>query len=199
MSKSLQLDSLGQVAPDFHLPDVNGDVKKLQDFHGCDALLVMFVCNHCPFVIHILQGIVDLVCDYQAKGLKAVAISSNDIESHPEDSPENMKKLSAQYGFPFPYLFDESQEVAKKYDAMCTPEFLLFDKDFCLYYRGQFDGSRPYTKWDVKFGKERNTTPVTGEDLRKALDDLLVGKEPPQPQIQSAGCSIKWKDDNQQS
>lgn len=197
MLEASPLDTLGREAPDFSLPDPDGRVYSLADFSGGDALLVMFICNHCPFVLHVIDGVVQFVNDYSPKGLKAVAISANDIVSHPDDSPEKMAELSKKHGFAFPYLYDESQEVAKAYDAVCTPEFLLFDKDLKLYYRGQFDGSRPYTEWDEKFGHERNTVPVTGADLRRAADALLAGESAPMPQIQSVGCNIKWKEGNE--
>ncbi len=193
MLEASPLNTLGLPAPTFSLPTPDGTRVSLDDFADADALLVMFICNHCPFVLHIAEGIADFVRDYQQKGLQAVAISANNITTHPEDAPEKMAQLSKEYGFTFPYLYDESQTTAKAYDAVCTPEFLLFDKHRNLYYRGQFDGSRPYTEWDIKLGKERNTVAVTGEDLRAATDALLAGKAAPSLQIQSMGCNIKWK------
>lgn len=197
MLEASPLNTLGLKAPDFSLPDSEGRVYSLKDFAGADALLVMFICNHCPFVLHVIDGVVQFVNDYRSKGLKAVAISANDVVSHPDDAPDKMAELGQKHGFTFPYLYDESQEVAKAYDAVCTPEFLLFDKAFKLFYRGQFDGSRPYTEWDEKFGHARNTVPVTGADLRRAADALLVGEPVPTPQVQSVGCNIKWKPGNE--
>jgi len=173
---------LGTKAPDFTLPDPDGNKVSLTDVSGGKALLVMFICNHCPFVKHVQHELVNVVNDYSDKGLKAVAISSNNIETHPEDRPELMKKVAEENDYPFPYLYDETQEVAKAYKAACTPDFFLFDESLELVYRGQLDDSRP-----------ENGKPVTGKDLRKALDQLLEDGEVTMEQRPSAGCNIKWK------
>jgi peroxiredoxin len=173
---------IGTVAPEFALPDPAGAVHALQDFAPSPALLVAFICNHCPYVKHILDGFASFAREYGEKGLAVVAISANDIRSHPEDAPPAMAKLAHQRGFTFPYLFDESQAVARAYQAICTPDFFLFDRSRRLVYRGQFDGSRPGGK-----------NPVTGKDLRAAVDAVLAGHVAQAEQIPSAGCSIKWK------
>ena len=179
---------IGTKAPDFSLPDTtnNGETVTLDDVSGGRALLVMFICNHCPFVKHVNDELVKLVNDYKDEGLKAVAISSNNIDTHPDDRPELMKEVAEELGYPFPYLYDESQEVAKAYKAACTPDFFLFDADLKLAYRGQLDDSRP-----------GNDKPVTGEDLRAAIDDVLAGNEVTIDQRPSAGCNIKWKPGNE--
>ena len=177
---------LGTRAPSFRLPDVNGKQVALDDLAAAPALLVMFICNHCPFVQHVRSGIAALARDYQKKGVAVVAINSNDVETHPEDSPANMKKEAAAAGYAFPYLFDESQQVAKAYRAACTPDFFVFDRDRKLVYRGQMDGARP-----------GNDVPVTGSDLRAALDAVLAGKRAPDQQRASMGCNIKWKPGNE--
>lgn len=174
--------ALGTPAPDFSLPDIDGNIVKRDDFTDASALLVAFICNHCPYVIHIRSQLVELIREYQAKGVAVVAINSNDAANYPEDSPAKMKEYAQQYGYTFPYLYDETQEVAKAYDAACTPDFFLFDSYQKLVYRGQLDGSRP-----------RNDTPVTGKDLRAALDAVLEGRDVPPEQIPSMGCNIKWK------
>jgi len=174
---------LGTVAPPFELPDtVSGKVLTLDSLKSSVATLIMFICNHCPYVKHVNEQLVSLAKDYQAENVSFIAISSNDIVNYPQDSPEKMKETSAQVGYTFPYLFDETQEVAKAYEAACTPDFYLFDPDLKLAYRGQLDGSRP-----------GNNLPVTGEDIRKALDCVIDKKEVPQRQIPSVGCNIKWK------
>ncbi len=173
---------LGTKAPDFKLPDtVSGRRLTLDDVKGDKATVVMFICNHCPFVKHVNKGIVALANDYKDKGVGFVAISSNDIVNYPEDSPELMKKTAAQEGYPFPYLYDDSQEVAKAYDAACTPDFYIFDSDLKLVYRGQLDDSRP-----------GNDIPVTGKDMRAALDAILNNKPVSKDQKPSIGCNIKW-------
>ena len=174
--------TLGTQAPTFVLPDTEGKIKRLSDFFDAPALLVIFMCNHCPYVIHIREKLVELVREYQVKGVAVVGINSNDVENYPEDSPAKMKEYAEQYGYTFPYLYDETQEVAKAYDAVCTPDFFLFDRDRKLVYRGQMDASRP-----------KSDTPVTGADLRAALDAVLAGEEVPSVQIPSMGCNIKWK------
>lgn len=170
---------LGTTAPDFSLPDtVSGKTLSLNVLKSEKGTVVMFICNHCPYVKHVNEELVKLANDYQSAGISFIAISSNDVENFPEDSPENMKEA----GYPFPYLYDESQEVAKAYNAACTPDFYIFNKELELIYRGQLDGSRP-----------GNDIPVTGSDIRQALDDLLAGKEINDNQKPSMGCNIKWK------
>ncbi len=173
---------LGTEAPDFSLLDTEGKPVSLRDFKDAPALLVVFMCNHCPFVKHILDGLVRLIKDYQAKGAAAVGINSNDVAAYPEDRPELMAKVAKQKGFTFPYLYDETQDVAKAYHAACTPDFFLFDKTRKLVYRGQMDDSRP-----------GNSIPITGKDLRAALDAVLEGIPAPAKQKPSIGCNIKWK------
>jgi peroxiredoxin len=176
--------SLGSKAPDFSLPNVDGKSVALESFAG-KPVLVVFMCNHCPFVIHIRDAFTKFAKEYQAKGLGIVGISSNDVETHPDDSPERMKEDAQKYGYTFPYLYDESQSVAKAYQAACTPDFFLFDKGHKLVYRGQFDDSRP-----------QSGIPVTGEDLRAACDAVLTGKDVSSTQKPSIGCNIKWKAKN---
>jgi len=177
---------LGTNAPDFNLPDTRGDTMSLSDFDDAKALLVVFMCNHCPFVKHVLNGFLNLAREYQPKGAAVVGISSNDVSAFPEDGPEMMAEFAEQMDFPFPYLFDATQDVAKRYHAACTPDFFLFDEDRKLVYRGQMDDSRP-----------GNKVPVTGEDLRRALDAVLEGKSVPQEQRPSMGCNIKWRPGNE--
>lgn len=177
---------LGTRAPDFSLQDaVSGRTVTLDDLEG-PALLVMFVCNHCPFVIHVRDELTRLCDEYGKRGVAIAAVNSNSIESHPQDGPEHMKSLARELGWTFPFLFDASQEVAKAYRAACTPDFFVFDKDRRLVYRGQLDDSRPST-----------TVPVTGRDLRRALDAVLDGQPPIAPQHASIGCNIKWKPGNE--
>lgn len=174
---------LGTKAPDFLLPDtITGQMVSLDDGQSYPATLIMFICNHCPFVLHVNQGIIDLANDLMTQGVRVMAISSNDANTYPQDGPDEMKKHALHVGYPFPYLYDESQEVAKAYDAACTPDFYLFDERMHLYYRGRLDGSRP-----------GNDIPVTGEDLRAAVQSLLSADPAPEPQLPSAGCNIKWK------
>jgi peroxiredoxin len=173
---------LGTAAPDFRLPDTNGKVVSLADFTSAPALLVLFICNHCPYVKHIRSALADLGREYQKRGAAIVAVSSNDVENYPQDSPEKMKQEAAAAGYVFPYLYDESQSIARAFHAACTPDIFLFDKDRRLAYRGQFDDSRP-----------GNGRPVTGRDVRAALDAVLKGQPAPEPQIPSVGCNIKWK------
>jgi peroxiredoxin len=174
---------LGTMAPLFALRDtVSGRTVALEDVASSPALLIAFICNHCPFVKHILDGFVAFARDFGPRGLAVVAISPNDAESYPEDAPGEMSRVAKLKGFTFPYLHDESQEVAKAYQAICTPDFFLFDRERRLVYRGQFDGSRP-----------GNRIPVTGSDLRAAADALLRGLAVPTQQTPSVGCSIKWK------
>ena len=174
---------LGTPAPDFKLPDtISGKSLSLAELKSDKATVIMFICNHCPFVKHVDEGIVSLAKDYQAKGVSFIAISSNDVENYPQDSPELMKEEAEKVGYTFPYLYDETQQVAKAYDAACTPDFYVFDADLKCAYRGQLDDSRP-----------GNGKPVTGKDLRAALDEILEGKPVSAPQIPSLGCNIKWK------
>jgi peroxiredoxin len=191
------MQTLGTPAANFSLPDPSGSLHSLHDFDDAQALLVAFLCNHCPFVQHIIGGFAEYARDYKSRGVAVVAIASNDIESHPDDAPEHMAQVAAKHGFTFPYLYDESQQVALAYEAICTPDFFLYDRERRLFYRGQFDGSRPFTEWDVKLGQKRNTVPVNGADLRAATDALLAGRKPPEEQRASAGCSIKWKPENE--
>jgi peroxiredoxin len=191
------MQTLGTPAANFSLPDPSGSRHSLHDFDDAQALLVAFLCNHCPFVQHIIGGFAEYARDYKSRGVAVVAIASNDIESHPDDAPEHMAQVAAKHGFTFPYLYDESQQVALAYEAICTPDFFLYDRERRLFYRGQFDGSRPFTEWDVKLGQKRNTVPVNGADLRAATDALLAGRKPPEEQRASAGCSIKWKPENE--
>ena len=176
---------LGTTAPDFQLPDTNGKMVSLADFKGAPALLVLFICNHCPYVKHIRAELAELGRNYQAKGVAIVAISSNDAKNYPDDSPEKMKQEVKSAGYTFPYLYDETQAVAKAYRAACTPDIFLFDKNQKLVYRGQLDSSRP-----------GNDVPVTGEDLRAALDAVLAGTPVSENQTPSIGCNIKWKSGN---
>ena len=174
---------LGTALPSFRLPDViSGRTVSDSDSAGARGLLVMFICNHCPFVKHIRQGLADFARDYQAKGLAVVAVASNDIAAYPQDGPDGMREEARAAGYGFPYLFDESQEVAQAFRAACTPDFFLYDRGRRLAYRGQFDASRP-----------SNQVPVTGEDLRAAADAVLGGRAPSGQQTPSIGCNIKWK------
>lgn len=177
--------TLGTVPPDFNLPDTEGQMVSLDDFTDAPALLVVFMCNHCPFVKHILSDFVELVKRYQDKKVAVVAINSNNVADFPEDSPSKMKKLAKKAGFTFPYLYDETQQAAGQYHACCTPDFFLFDSNRRLKYRGQMDDSRP-----------SNNIPVTGLDLIKAMDAVLAGRQVAAGQKPSMGCSIKWKPGN---
>src|SRR5215813_13965342 len=177
---------LGTKAPDFRLPDTSGKTVSLADFKGAPALLVVFMCNHCPYVKHIRGGLAQLARDYSHRGLAVVGISSNDVANYPADSPAKMAEEAKSAGYIFPYLYDETQEVAKDYRAACTPDIFLFDKDQRLAYRGQFDDSRP-----------GNGLPVTGKDLRAAVDALLAGTSVSGNQKPSIGCNIKWKPGNE--
>ena len=175
--------ALGTTAPDFTLPDtISGETVSLQDLKSDRATVVMFICNHCPYVIHVNDELVKLANDYQQQGVNFVAISSNDAENYPQDAPDKMKTHAAEVGYPFPYLYDESQSVARAYDAACTPDFYVFDKDLKLTYRGRLDDSRPNS------GK-----PLTGRDLRKAIDQTMAGEKVDIKQYPSAGCNIKWR------
>ncbi len=177
---------LGAKAPEFSLPDPFRRVWTLADFEGAPALLVAFICNHCPFVKHVRAGFAQLAKDYQERGVAVVGISSNDFGAYPDDSPEAMAEEIRAAGYTFPYLVDESQKVAQDYRAACTPDFFVFDREHQLVYRGQMDGSRP-----------GNEVPVSGEDLRRALDAVLEGRSVPADQRPSLGCNIKWKPGNE--
>ncbi|TVQ38652.1 MAG: thioredoxin family protein [Spirochaetaceae bacterium] len=177
---------LGTRMPQFSLPDVDGKTVSSADLTGSPGTLVMFICNHCPFVIHVRDELVKLVKQYQAKGIKVVAISANDVTTHPDDGPSRMGEIARECGFTFPYLYDESQETAKAFHAACTPDFFLFDGDGKLFYRGQMDDSRP-----------GNDLPVDGKDLRAAIDELLSANPAPRQQKPSMGCNIKWREGNE--
>lgn len=178
--------ALETAAPPFSLPEpLTGRTVALEDF-ARRPLLVMFLCNHCPYVQHIREGLVQLGRDYEGRGLGMVAISANDAEAYPEDAPEELAREARAHGYAFPYLYDQSQRVARVFTAACTPDFFLFDATHRLVYRGQFDGSRP-----------GSGIPVTGEDLRRAIDAVLAGRAVPAQQLPSLGCSIKWRPGNE--
>lgn len=180
-----QMLALGTPAPPFALPDPDGRITTLADLAGPPALLVMFLCNHCPYVKHVRPELARIGRAYGPRGVAMAAINSNDAEAYPDDAPAAMREEAAAAGYPFPYLVDGSQEVAKAYRAACTPDFFLFDADRRLAYRGQLDASRP-----------TNELPVTGADLRAALEAVLAGRPAPEPQVPSLGCNIKWKPGN---
>lgn len=174
---------LGTTAPEFELPDtVSGNLMRLSELRSDKATVVMFLCNHCPYVIHVNPEIVRVANDYQAKGVSFIGISSNDAVNYPDDAPEKMGPHAQAAGYTFPYLYDETQDVARAYDAACTPDFYVFDEKLQLVYRGRLDDSRP-----------KNTNPLTGADLRAALDAVLEGHVVNEVQYPSAGCNIKWK------
>jgi peroxiredoxin len=177
---------LGTQAPTFKLPDTAGKLVSIGDFGNTPALLVMFICNHCPFVKHVREGLAKLAREYQQRGVAVVAISSNDAAAFPDDSPEKMAEEARSAGYTFPYLYDESQEAAKAYRAACTPDFYVYDAKRQLAYRGQMDSSRP-----------GNSVPVTGDDLRAALEAVLAGNPAAKEQKPSIGCNIKWKAGNE--
>ena len=175
--------ALGTAAPAFELPDtISGNTLTYEDIKGERGTVVMFICNHCPYVIHVNEELVRIAADYQAQGIGFVGISSNDVVKYPMDGPDKMTEHAKAAGYNFPYLFDETQEVARAYDAACTPDFYVFNADDHLYYRGRMDESRP-----------GNDIPVTGEDMRGALDNLIAGNPEPATQYPSMGCNIKWK------
>lgn len=174
---------LGTEAPKFSLVEpLTGNTRSLDELKSKKATLVMFICNHCPFVRHVNPQLVALAHDYMPKGVSIIAISANDIASYPEDSPQKMAETAKRLGYPFPYLYDETQNVAKAYQAACTPDFFLFDGEMKLAYRGQLDSSRP-----------SNSIPLDGKDLRRAIDAVLAGKKVDERQLPSIGCNIKWK------
>ena len=179
---------LGTIAPSFSLPNVDGKIVSLDDFKAGKGLVVIFMCNHCPFVKHLRAGLAQFGKDYQAKGVAVVGISCNDVGSHPDDSPAKMVEEHASAGYTFPYLYDATQKVAIAYKAACTPDFFVFVQNHALVYRGQFDSSRP-----------GNGKPVTGSDLRRAVDEMLAGHAPIQEQRPSIGCNIKWISGNEPS
>jgi peroxiredoxin len=184
---------LGTEAPDFSLPDTEGNTVSKDDFRG-KPLLVMFICNHCPYVKHVADELARLGNDYMPKGVGVVAIMSNDVENYPDDSPEKMKAEKASRGYPFPYLYDASQEIAQAYTAACTPDFFLFDADHKLVYRGQLDDTRPERISSGNYDSSNNE--ANGKDLRAALDAVLAGQKPGGEQKPSMGCNIKWKPGN---
>jgi len=177
---------LGTIAPDFALPDTEGNVVRVSDFDGAKALLVMFICNHCPYVKHVADVLARRCREFQQRGVAVVGINSNDVENYPDDAPDKMKEEVARRGYSFPYLYDETQQVARAYRAACTPDFFLFDAQRRLVYRGQMDSSRP-----------GNDVPVTGADLRAAVEAVLAGRSPAADQKPSLGCNIKWKPGNE--
>jgi peroxiredoxin len=177
---------LGTEAPDLTLPDTEGGLVSLSDFQDARALVVMFMCNHCPFVKHVIDGLVQLAKEYQPRGVAFVGINANDVSEFPEDRPEKMAEFAREKGMTFPYLYNETQDVAKRYRAACTPDFFVFDENRRLVYRGQMDDSRP-----------GSNVPVTGADLRAALDAVLEGEPAPEEQKPSMGCNIKWKPGNE--
>jgi len=183
---STSLLPLGSEAPDFELPDIYGHIVSLSSFRPAKALVVIFMCNHCPYVKHIQREISDLAKDYQTRTVAVVGINSNDAEAHPEDSPQKMREQARMFDFTFPYLYDQTQEVARAYKAACTPDFYVFDRDRRLVYHGQFDDSRP-----------DNRIPVSGRDLKHSIDAVLAGKPVPAEQKPSMGCNIKWKPGNE--
>ena len=184
--KASRMLPLGTSAPDFSLSDTAGNMVSLAHFEQSPALVVIFMCNHCPFVKHIMVDLVELIRGYQAKGVAVVGINSNDVANFPDDSPLMMANLARESGFTFPYLYDETQEVAKAFSAACTPDFFLFGGERVLVYRGQLDDSRP-----------GNAIPVTGADLTSAIDAVLEGKQVVPEQKPSIGCNIKWKQGNE--
>lgn len=180
-----QMLALGTQAPDFNLPNVkSGAQQSLGQLQGTHGTLVVFMCNHCPYVVYLLDALVVWIHEHQKKGINTVAISSNSILTHPQDGPDAMKRLALEKGFEFPYLYDATQEVALAYQAACTPDFYLFDAQLKLFYRGRFDAARP-----------GNEIPITGEDLSKAALALLSGQNAPAQQYPSMGCNIKWHED----
>lgn len=185
----------GTPAPNFAVPDPAGHVYTLRDFDASPGLLVAFICNHCPFVLHILDAFVKMAAEFQPRGIATVAISSNDVDAHPEDGPAKMAELARARGFGFPYLYDGNQEAARQFGAVCTPDFFVYDRQRKLYYRGQFDATRPMTPHTA--GRPGAGVAPGGADMRAALDALLAGRPPPPEQNPSVGCSMKWKPGNE--
>jgi len=179
---------IGTKAPSFKLPDPDGKLHSPEDRIGDNGVVVMFISNHCPFVIHVAEELTKLGDEYRDKGVGFIAVGSNNLETHPQDGPEHMRTFSEKYHFAFPYVFDATQEVAKSYKAACTPDFYVMDKDMRVFYRGRLDDSTP-----------RNGKTLTGKDLRSALDALVSGGNPPLSQFPSMGCNIKWKPGNEPS
>ena len=179
--------SLGTRLPGCQLPDLNGQPVSPEDFRDAPALLIAFICHHCPFVTHVRRGFAEFAREYQQRGLAIIAINSNDVDAFPEDGPQGMKQEAASAGYSFPYLFDETQDVAKAFRAACTPDLFLFNAERTLVYRGRFDESRPRTNPPM---------PVTGRDIRAAVDAVLSGSPVPADQKGSVGCNIKWKPGN---
>ncbi|SEG15903.1 Peroxiredoxin [Thermomonospora echinospora] len=179
---------IGTPAPDFTLPAIDGGTVSLGDLSGSPALLVMFLSNHCPYVRRVESALGSVIAEYQDKGLAAVAVCSNDVVNYPDDGPKFLREQAERAGFTFPYLVDESQEVARAYRAACTPDFFLYDRERRLAYRGEFDGARP-----------RNDVPSDGGSLRAAVDRVLAGEPVPEPHTPSLGCGIKWKPGNEPS
>ena len=188
---------LGTTAPDFALPSTGGQVVKLSNRTGSRGTVVLFICNHCPYVIHIADSLAQVAAEYMEKGIGFVAINSNDTSAYPDDNMENMIREKQRRGYPFPYLLDETQDVAKAYDAACTPDIYLFDADLRLVYRGQFDDSRPNRISSGNYDSSDNSP--TGADLKAAMDALLAGESVPGDQKPSVGCNIKWKPGNEPS
>jgi len=186
LTPSTMIMALGSKAPDFSLPDTEGNTVTLNDFKDAKAFLIIFMCNHCPYVQHVRKGLVELGRYCREKDVAVAGINSNDADTYPQDSPEMMAREREEWGYVFPYLYDENQEAAKSYSASCTPDFFLFDSNGKLAYRGQMDGSRP-----------GNSVPVTGKDIRAAIDAVLEGREPLKEQTPSLGCNIKWKAGNE--
>lgn len=177
---------LGTAAPDFNLKDLEGNTVSPENFKDSKAMLIVFMCNHCPYVLHVIEDFSKIADEYIKKGVAIAGINSNDIEAYPQDGPDKMIDFAKEYNLPFPYLFDEKQETAKKYRAACTPDFFLFDENRKLVYRGQLDDSRP-----------GNDKPVTGSSLKAAMDAVLTGSKIPEQQKPSMGCNIKWKTGNE--
>ena len=182
---STMMMELGHPAPSFALPDTGGVVVSSDQLDATQPLLVMFICNHCPFVIHIREQLAALGDDYKDRGLSIIAINSNDVDNYPDDAPDKMRTERETAGYAFPYLYDATQEVAKAFGAACTPDFFLFDREHHLAYRGQLDASRP-----------NSGVPVTGQDLRAAIDAVLADRAVASEQLPSMGCNIKWKAGN---
>ena len=180
------MEELGRKAPEFNLPDLDGNLVSLDTFSQSKGYLVMFICNHCPFVVHVMETLSEVCRKFEQQGVAVVAINSNDIEKYPADHPDKMRGFAKEYKLSFPYLFDESQEVAKAYKAACTPDFFLFDANKQLVYRGQLDSSRP-----------GNDEVNDGQDLKSAVDALINGSEPLGYQTPSIGCNIKWRPGNE--